>query len=192
MKKLILRSSVIISLIAMQISFARAEEPEKPDAATQKIYQAAELLRKEGKNGEAETLLTKAIAEGNNHIILRMGLAVTYATEKNYEKASECYREVWKRSGNVPMLESYAVSLAQLKDWDKLREIVEDLVGNFDKLKEGRLAVFMVAATDSNQNLFNRAIAKIPVEDIRQDKELASILALTSKKLAEDRLNEKK
>jgi tetratricopeptide (TPR) repeat protein len=179
--------------MAMFISLAPAAEKEKErlDEPTAKVVQSARDLQKEKKYQEAEALLTKTIADGNDHISLHMVLAVNYAAQKDYKKASELYQKAWNQTQDVNMLESYAVTLLQLKDVDGLRKITEPLVTNFDKLKEGRLAVIMVATADGDQNLFNRAIVKIPVEELKNDKQLASILVQAARKIAGDNLKEK-
>lgn len=179
-----LKTLAIISWTVLLFPLAPAEEEQKPNAATWKVFQTAQELQKDGKNKEAEALLNKAITDGNNHTLLHMGLVASYVGLKDFKKASESYREVWSRTGNLNMLEGYSVALVEIQDIDRLREIKETLITNFDKLKEGRLGVLMVAANDGDQDLFNRAIAKIPTEEIRKDEQLARVLALTSQKLA--------
>lgn len=174
-------------LVAALVSLAPAAEVvDKADGATMKIYQQAEDLRKEESFEEAERLLTEAMAAGNDHVLLHLALAVNHAVQKNYKEASKSYRIVWIRTGDILMLESYAVVLMSLQDWDELRKITEDLVDHFDKLKEARLAVVLVAAMDGDRDLFDRALVKIPLEEIRQDEKLASLLAQAAKKLAHD------
>ena len=182
------RTPLVAALIAMSICMAPAVEQKKPDEATTKIFQRAKELREGKQYEEAETLLTKAIAAGNDHIVLHMALALNYAVQKDFKKASESYQTVWTRTGEVNMLDRYAVSLVQLQDLERLRAIKGDLIGNFDKLKEGRLAALMIAAADGDRDLFDQAILKITVEEIRQDQQLASIIAQTAKKLAQDRM----
>ena len=165
-----------------------AEDRKKPDEATMKIFREAEELRKKEKYREAVVLLTTAMANGNDHVVLHMSLATTYALQQKFKEASASYQVVWSRTGNVKMLEGYAVSLTQIKDLGRLRKITEDpLSNNYDKLKEGRFALLMVVIADSNQKLFDRAIIQIPAQDIRENPKLASMLALTSQKLAQDR-----
>jgi len=197
MKASLIKLPIFATLMAMLISLAPAADEaappvKQPDEATMKVVQAAQELHKEKKYQESEALLTKAIADGNDHITVKMALAVSYAYQKEFKKASELYGKAWAETKDVGMLESYSVALLQQKDIEGLKKISEDLLTHFDKMKEGRLAVIMVATAEGDQSLFNRAIAKIPTEEITKDKQLAMILAKAAKKIAEDSLKEKK
>ena len=165
-----------------------AADQKRPDEATMKIFQKAADLRKREKYRDAEALLTKAIANGNDHVVLHMSLATTHALQQKFKEASNSYQIAWSRTGSIGMLEGYAVALTQIKDLERLRKITEDLIDNYDKLKEGRFALLMVVIADKNRELFDRAIVKIPAQDIRENPKLASMLALTSQNLAKDRL----
>lgn len=179
---------IVAALIAVLTSLAPAAEQERPDEATMRIFQRANELRKGKQYEEAETLLTNAIADGNDHIVLHMALGLVHADQKDFKKISESHSTIWARTGDTKILEGYAVSLAQLKDLERIRDIKHDLIDHFDKMKEGRLAVFMIAAADGDRDLFDQAVVKIPTEEIRQDQQLASIIAQTARQIAKDHL----